>query len=98
MKRSSILLGCQRKSRTQQKSDDDLDEDEWDIVYELKKPSEIIIADDTSAYQFFGDKLYTAPQEDIIEGEARHITSFTVRLTHLQRFIQLLGLLGSAKW
>lgn len=73
MKRSTILLGCQRKSRTQRKPDEDLDEDEWDIVYELKKPSEIIIADDTSAFQFFGDKLYTAPQEDIIEGGTRHI-------------------------
>lgn len=92
MKRSSILLGCQRKSRAQQKSDDDLDEDEWDIVYELKKPFEIIIADDTSAYQFFGDKLFTAPQEDIIEGETRHMDSCDARLIFFQLFIRLSAL------
>ncbi|KAF8972951.1 hypothetical protein BDZ97DRAFT_1778504 [Flammula alnicola] len=67
MKKSPILLGLQRKPRKQSKPTDDWDEDEWDIAYELKKPNEIIIADDTHAYQAFGDSLVTAPQEDIIE-------------------------------
>ena len=69
MKRSPILLGLQRKPKKQAKSADDWDEDEWDIIYELKRPNEIIIADDTHAYQAFGDSLFTAPQEDIIEGK-----------------------------
>ncbi|KIM45164.1 hypothetical protein M413DRAFT_428973 [Hebeloma cylindrosporum] len=67
MKRAPILLGLQRKPRKQMKPADDWDEEEWDIQYELKKPSEVIIADDTHAYQAFGDSLFTAPQEDIIE-------------------------------
>jgi len=68
MKRAPILLGLQRKPRKQIKPADDWDEEEWDILYELKRPNEVIIADDTHAYQAFGDSLFTAPQEDIIEG------------------------------
>ncbi|KAF8894925.1 hypothetical protein CPB84DRAFT_1816083 [Gymnopilus junonius] len=67
MKRSPVLLALQRISRHQNKETDDWDEDEWDIIYDLKKPNEIIIADDTHSYQAFGDSLFTAPQEDIIE-------------------------------
>ncbi|PPQ89567.1 hypothetical protein CVT25_012239 [Psilocybe cyanescens] len=67
MKRSPILLGLQRQSRRQVKASDDWDEDEWDVNYDLKKPNEIIVADDTHAYQAFGESLFTAPQEDIIE-------------------------------
>lgn len=67
MKRSPILLGTKRKPRTQKKDQEDWDE-EWDIVYDLKRPDEIIIADDTNTYQYFGDSLYAAPQEDILEG------------------------------
>ena len=68
MKRSPVLLALQRKPRHQNKEPDNWDEDEWDIIYDLKKPSEVIIADDTHSYQAFGDSLFTAPQEDIIEG------------------------------
>jgi len=70
MKKAPILLGLQRKARRQNKAGDDWDEDEWDIVYDLKKPNEIIVADDTHAYQAFGASLFTAPQEDIIEGNS----------------------------
>lgn len=69
MKRSPVLLALQRKSRRQNKETDDWDEDEWDVNYDLKKPNEIIIADDTHSYQAFGGSLFTAPQEDIIEGD-----------------------------
>ncbi len=57
-----------RKSRSQGKNDDDWDEDLWEVIYELKRPSEIVIADDTNAYQAFGDSLFAAPQEDVLEG------------------------------
>ncbi|KAH9485292.1 hypothetical protein JR316_0002200 [Psilocybe cubensis] len=67
MKRSPILLCQQRQLKRQVKTSDDWDEDDWDMRYDLKKPSEIIVADDTHAYQSFGESLYTAPQEDIIE-------------------------------
>ncbi|KAF9562769.1 hypothetical protein CPC08DRAFT_749290 [Agrocybe pediades] len=67
MKKAPILLGLQRKARRQNKETDDWDEDEWDTTYDLMKPNEIIVADDTHAYQAFGHSLFTAPQEDIIE-------------------------------
>jgi hypothetical protein len=71
MKKSPILLGSQRKlqsSGEQGTSAGDLDDDEWDLQYDLRRPDQIVIADDTNAHQFFGDSLFTAPQEDIIEG------------------------------
>lgn len=69
MRKAPILLGSQRKGLSNEKSskNGELDE-EWDLQYDLKKPDEIIVADDTIAHQFFGDSLFSAPQEDILEG------------------------------
>ncbi|KAF8160987.1 hypothetical protein B0H34DRAFT_699011 [Crassisporium funariophilum] len=84
MKRSPILLGSQRKPRhSEKKNIDDLDEDEWDTIYDLKKAEQIIIADDTHAYQAFGDSLFTAPQEDILENFYGSLGSR--RLSHIIR-------------
>ena len=69
MKRSPVLLGSQRVHRRPGEKDlDDLDDEEWDLIYDLKKPEQITIADDTHAYQAFGTSLFTAPQEDMLEG------------------------------
>ena len=74
MKRASILLGTRRvkKERTDTKRpiDDALDEEEWDVEHDLLRPDQIVIADDTSAYQMFGDSVFCAPQEDLLEGES----------------------------
>ncbi|KAF9529296.1 hypothetical protein CPB83DRAFT_906254 [Crepidotus variabilis] len=85
MKRAPILLGLKRKPRNQKKNDDDWDEDEWDIVYDLKRPDEIIVADDTNAYQAFGDSLYAAPQEDILEGVSFYLHLGSQRLSNVVR-------------
>ena len=70
MKKSPVLLGSQRVHRhSGEKILDDLDDEQWDLIYDLKKPEQITIADDTHAYQAFGTSLLTAPQEDILEGE-----------------------------
>lgn len=45
-----------------------MEEEEWDLQYDLKRPDEIVIADDAIGHQFFGDALFAAPQEDILEG------------------------------
>jgi hypothetical protein len=71
MRKSPIFLGMKRKPRKLNNASDDWDEEEWDIIYDLKRSSEIVIADDTNAYQAFGDSLFAAPQEDILEGIAR---------------------------
>lgn len=70
MKRSAVLLGSQRKPRKKNSKDDedDFEEEDVDLQYDLRKPDEIIIADDTHAHQAFGDSFFTAPQEDILEG------------------------------
>ena len=50
----------------------DVDEDDWDLQYDLRRADQIVIADDTNGYQLFGDQIFTAPQEDLLESE-RHI-------------------------
>ncbi|KAJ7188459.1 hypothetical protein C8R46DRAFT_1171527 [Mycena filopes] len=61
MRKAPILLGTLRKGAG------DLDDEEKDLQYDLKRPDEIVIADDNNALQNFGDLLFTAPQEDILE-------------------------------
>lgn len=68
MKRSPMLLATQYKPKIDSKGDD-LDDEEWDPTYGLKKADEIVLVDDTSAYQAFKGVLWTAPQEDLIEGQ-----------------------------
>ncbi|KAJ6558581.1 hypothetical protein DFH09DRAFT_1037162 [Mycena vulgaris] len=60
MKKAPILLGTLRRGG-------DPDDDERDLQYDLKRPDQIVIADDNNALQNFGDSLFTAPQEDILE-------------------------------
>lgn len=69
MKVSPILLGFrrQRKSRKESSKVIDLDEEDWELLHDLRKPLDIVIADDTNAYQMFGESIYTAPQEDLLE-------------------------------
>jgi Protein of unknown function (DUF3684) len=76
MRLAPILLGLQRKPRNQPSSGRarsnsiDIDEDEWDMQYDLKKPDQIIIADDRNLYHLFGESIFTAPQEDLLEGQS----------------------------
>jgi Protein of unknown function (DUF3684) len=71
----------------------DLDEDDWDMLYDLKKAEEIIIADDTNAYQVFGDSIFTAPQEDILEGQS--IVNMSQHRLSSSRHVGLYKELGS---
>ncbi|CCM02906.1 uncharacterized protein FIBRA_05020 [Fibroporia radiculosa] len=75
LKRSAILLGSRRvkKSSVAEKvrpSDrqDDLEEEDWDFEYDLVTPDRVVIADDSNLYQLFGSSIFTAPQEELIEG------------------------------
>ncbi|KAJ7647485.1 hypothetical protein FB45DRAFT_893565 [Roridomyces roridus] len=61
LRKAPILLGTLRQGSA------DLDEEEKDLKYDLKRPDEIVLVDDTNALQYFGDYLFTAPQEDILE-------------------------------
>jgi hypothetical protein len=70
MRISPVLLGVRRQKATKASPEKSSgwDEDEWEDLHDLRKPREIVIADDTNAYQLFGDSIFTAPQEDLLEG------------------------------
>ena len=68
MKRSNVLLGSRRVKRSGGKASNEVDEDDWDLQDDLLQPDKVAIADDTNAYQLFGDRIFCAPQEDILEG------------------------------
>ncbi|KAI6015244.1 hypothetical protein F5J12DRAFT_816858 [Pisolithus orientalis] len=69
MKTSPILLGIRRQKPTKTVTDStkELDEDRWEFQHNLLKAHDIVIADDTNAYQLFGDSIFAAPQEDLLE-------------------------------
>ncbi|EPQ50301.1 hypothetical protein GLOTRDRAFT_82416 [Gloeophyllum trabeum ATCC 11539] len=72
MKRSPILLGSRRVKRASAKaqegsSNPDLDDDDWEYEYDLRKPEQIIVADEINSYRLFGESIFTAPQEDLLE-------------------------------
>lgn len=70
MRRAKVLLGLKRKPKEKANIDyDDFDDDGWDTLYDLKAASDIVITDDTNAHQLFSESLFTAPQEDILEGK-----------------------------
>jgi hypothetical protein len=76
MKNAPILLGMKRSIRgkpnvgRQRSNSIDVDEEDWEMQYDLRKPDQIIVADDNNAYRDFGDSVFTAPQEDILEGQS----------------------------
>ena len=70
MKRAPVLLGMKRKKRHAKNSNSEIEDDEgWDYEYDLLRPEKVIIADDTNGFQLFGDKVFTCPQEDLLEGK-----------------------------
>ncbi|KAH9061942.1 hypothetical protein EDB87DRAFT_1682606 [Lactarius vividus] len=67
MKQSNMLLGLRRVKRSDSRSSIEDDEDHWVLQDDLLLPNEVAIADDTNAYQLFGDRVFCAPQEDNLE-------------------------------
>ncbi|KAH9014859.1 hypothetical protein EDB84DRAFT_1590279 [Lactarius hengduanensis] len=66
MKHSKVLFGSRRK-RSGARSFNEDDEDYWVLQDDLLQPNEVAVADDTNAYQLFGDRVFCAPQEDNLE-------------------------------
>ncbi|KZT22896.1 hypothetical protein NEOLEDRAFT_1137233 [Neolentinus lepideus HHB14362 ss-1] len=72
MKRSPILLGSRRVKKAALKTQDaalnpDIDEEDWEYEYDLRRPEQIVVADEINSYRLFGDSVFTAPQEDLLE-------------------------------
>lgn len=68
MKRSNIVLGSCRVKKSKDKASGEGDEDEWDLQDELLQAKQAVIVDDINAYQLFGDRIFCAPQENMLEG------------------------------
>jgi hypothetical protein len=68
MKRTPFLLGSRRVKKGE--SFIELDEENWELEFDLLKPDQILIADDTNEYHLFGDEIFCSPQEDLLEGDA----------------------------
>ncbi|OBZ66504.1 hypothetical protein A0H81_13686 [Grifola frondosa] len=69
LKRAPVLLGTRRVKKSKgQDTQADLDEDDWEMEYDLLTTDKVVIADETNAYQLFGSEVFTAPQEDLLEG------------------------------
>lgn len=72
LKKAAFLIASRRVRRQKpEKAADffDGDEEDWDLEYDLLAPNQVAIADDTIALQQFGEVIFCAPQEDILEGE-----------------------------
>jgi hypothetical protein len=76
MKRAPILLGARRKRREGEKAGLGEDEEDVEFEYDLMRPDEIVIADDTNEWQLFGDEVFCCPQEDLLECKWILIPSF----------------------
>lgn len=65
-----MLVGLKRvrSAKRSEKQGNDADDDDWDTQDQLLRPDQVVIADDTNAYQLFGDSVFSAPQEDLLEG------------------------------
>ena len=62
MKRSKILVGSRRGGGGAAIGGDE------DDLHDLLQPREVVIVEDTDAYELFGDRIFCAPQVGSIRG------------------------------
>ena len=67
MTRSKILLGS-REKRGGSNAPIGVNKDDRYLQDDLLQPSEVVVVDDANAYQLFRDRIFCAPQFEIIEG------------------------------
>ena len=75
MKNAPILLASRRVKNSQDRQlteSFDVEEDDCDLEYDLLIPNKVVIADDTNAFQLFGDTIFSAPQEDLLVGRSTY--------------------------
>jgi hypothetical protein len=58
MRKAAIFLGCQRGKGPEERE-----------VYKLCKVGEVLVADDMESCRTFGDCIFIAPQEELLESK-----------------------------
>lgn len=88
-----MLIGLKRAkaAKRSEKQSNDAEDDDWDTHDQLLRPDQLVVADDTNAYQLFGDSIYCVPQEDLLEGPFFHGLSLESILQHSAEFYLWLG-------
>jgi hypothetical protein len=94
MKGSNVLLGSRRVKRDGGKALGEGRRQDWDFQDELLQPNEVAIVDDSNAYRLFGDRIFCAPQEDILEGIWSNVSGLSC-IAHL--LLELYLFLGSPR-
>jgi len=95
MTRSKILLGSRRVKRDGGDPSIGDDKEDWHLQDDLLLPSDVVIVDDTNAYQLFGDRIFFAPQDDILESTHYALECFRTYM-HYPLLLELYFLLGSS--
>lgn len=74
LKEAPILVGSRR---VQSQGPEDLIDggEDWHLEYSLLAPNRVAIVDDTVILQLFGETVFCAPQEDVLEGKYSTIYS-----------------------
>ncbi|PWN54178.1 hypothetical protein IE53DRAFT_392097 [Violaceomyces palustris] len=80
MKRSPFLLGSKRINQKKMseasagkvvnimdEDDDEEMEDAGSLIYDLKRPAEIVIVDDANSHMLFASSVFFAPHEDLLQ-------------------------------
>ena len=63
-----MLLGTRRVKKSGHKDLGGGNQDDWDFEDDFLQPNKVAIVDDINAYRLFGERIFCAPQEDILEG------------------------------
>ena len=77
--KAAVLIGTRRVQKQKSETTTDLidgDEEDWDQEYDLLAPNKVAIVDDMAALQQFGEVVFCAPQEDILEGKCHSTLHF----------------------
>jgi Protein of unknown function (DUF3684) len=91
MKMLPILLGIRRQKASEtllDKISPEWDEEEWEDLHDLRKPGKIVIADDTNAYQLFGDSIFPTSQEGLFFSESTQSSWFGLMILPLTKHAQ----------
>jgi hypothetical protein len=89
-----MLLGFGRSKKTGDQPSGEGDEDDWDFQEDFLPPKKVAVVDVIGTYELFGDHIFCAPQEAILEGTQYSCLAST-SIAHLS--LELYVFLGSPR-